>query len=120
MRGPVESGLVARTNNRVIHTMEQMSKGTREQLFLALRIAAIERYVERSGPVPVLFDDVFIESDDARCAQIFAALGELSQQTQVIVLTHHHHMVAIAGNELGPSLQVQELPTAQSLLRAAA
>lgn len=112
--------LVARTNNRVIHTMEQMSKGTREQLFLALRIAAIERYVERSGPVPVLFDDVFIESDDARCAQIFAALGELSQQTQVIVLTHHHHMVAIAGNELGPSLQVQELPTAQSLLRAAA
>jgi uncharacterized protein YhaN len=112
--------LVARTNNRVIHTMEQMSKGTREQLFLALRIAAIERYVERSGPVPVLFDDVFVESDDARCAEIFAALGELSQQTQVIVLTHHHHMVAIARDALGPNLHVQELPAAQSRLRAAA
>ena len=112
--------LVARTNNRSIHTMEQMSKGTREQLFLALRIAAIERYVERSGPVPVLFDDVFVESDDARCAQIFAALGELSAKTQVIVLTHHHHMVAIARKALGHNLHVQELPAAQTRLRAAA
>jgi uncharacterized protein YhaN len=112
--------LVARRQNRVIHTMDQMSKGTREQLFLALRIAAIERYVATSGPVPVLFDDVFVESDDARCGQIFAALGELAEQTQVIVLTHHHHMVAIAEQALGPQLHVQELAAAKAGLRAAA
>ena len=112
--------LVARRNNGVIHTMEQMSKGTREQLFLALRIAAIERFVRQSGPVPVLFDDVFVESDDARCHQIFDALGELAQQTQVIVLTHHHHLVEIAGKALGSQLNVQELPAARVELRAAA
>ena len=112
--------LVARRFDRVIHTMDKMSKGTREQLFLALRIAAIERYVDLSGPVPVVFDDVFVESDDARCAQIFTALGELSRRTQVIVLTHHHHLVAIARGALGAQLNVQELPAAHSGLRAAA
>jgi uncharacterized protein YhaN len=112
--------LVARRFDRVIHAMDQMSKGTREQLFLALRIAAIERYVELSGPVPVLFDDVFVESDDARCAQIFLALGELAQRTQVIVLTHHHHLVAIARASLGARLNLHELPAAQTSLRAAA
>ncbi len=112
--------LVARSNNGAIHTMEQMSKGTREQLFLALRIAAIERYVQQSGPVPVMFDDVFVESDEDRSAQIFAALGELAKQTQVIVLTHHRHLIAIAQKALGPQLRAQELPAARAGLRAAA
>jgi uncharacterized protein YhaN len=112
--------LVARRNDRVIHQMHQMSKGTREQLFLALRIAAIERYVNMSGPVPVIFDDVFVESDDARCGHIFQALGELAATTQVIVLTHHHHLVAIAREALGDGVRVQELPSVKVALRAAA
>ncbi|MEY2514393.1 MAG: hypothetical protein QOJ89_1751, partial [bacterium] len=112
--------LVARRNDRVIHQMHQMSKGTREQLFLALRIAAIERYVNMSGPVPVIFDDVFVESDDARCGHIFQALGELAATTQVIVLTHHHHLVAIAHEALGDGVRVQELPSVKVALRAAA
>lgn len=112
--------LVARRNDRVIHEMHQMSKGTREQLFLALRIAAIERYVDMSGPVPVVFDDVFVESDDARCGQIFQALGELAATTQVIVLTHHHHLVDIALKALGDRLRVQELPSVKVALRTAA
>ena len=112
--------LVARRNNGVIHTMEQMSKGTREQLFLSLRIAAIERYAQQSGPVPIVFDDVFVESDEDRSAQIFAALGELATQTQVIVLTHHRHLIAVAQNTLGDRLNVQELAGARAGLRAAA
>lgn len=104
----------------MIHEMHQMSKGTREQLFLALRIAAIDRYVDISGPVPVVFDDVFVESDDARCGQIFQALGELAATTQVIVLTHHHHLVDIALKALGGRLRVQELPSVKVALRTAA
>ena len=83
--------------------VEQMSDGTREQLFLALRIAAIERYVETSGAVPVLFDDVFVESDDHRAARVLAALAELATRTQVIVFTHHAHLVAIAQKTLDPT-----------------
>lgn len=111
--------MVARRHDRVLHEMDQMSTGTREQLFLALRIAAIERYVKLTGPVPVIFDDVFLESDEQRSERIFEALGELATKTQVIVLTHHHHLIAVGQRALGQDLRVQRLPGPSSGLRAA-
>lgn len=115
-----EPVILARRRDRALHDMTQMSDGTREQLFLALRIAAIERYVEVSGSAPVIFDDVFLESDEARSGQIFEALGELALSTQVIVLTHHHHLVAVGRKALGDALRVQGLPAPTVALRAAA
>ena len=97
-----------------------MSKGTREQLFLALRIAAIERYVATSGPVPVVFDDVFVESDPPRSERIFEALGELANSTQVIVLTHHEHLIDVGRKALKDRLVVQDLPDSSPTLREAA
>ena len=98
----------------------EMSKGTREQLFLALRIAAIERYVASSAAVPVIFDDVFLESDPPRSERIFEALGELANLTQVIVLTHHDHLIDVGRRALGDRLIVQDLPDAAPTLREAA
>jgi uncharacterized protein YhaN len=111
--------LMARQRDRVLLQMEGLSKGTREQLFLALRIAAIERYVASAGPVPVIFDDVFIESDEPRSERIFAALGELAARTQVIVLTHHHHLIDVGRRALGENLLIQSLPDAAPVLREA-
>ena len=111
--------LMARQRNRVLVEMEGLSKGTREQLFLALRIAAIERYVASAGPVPVIFDDVFIESDEPRSERIFAALGELAVHTQVIVLTHHRHLIDVGRRALAENLLVQSLPDAAPVLREA-
>jgi uncharacterized protein YhaN len=111
--------LMARQRDRALLQMDGLSKGTREQLFLALRIAAIERYVASAGPVPVLFDDVFIESDEPRSERIFAALGELATRTQVIVLTHHRHLIDVGSRALGENLLVQSLPDAAPVLREA-
>ena len=94
--------LVGRDENDRRVDVEGMSDGTREQLFLALRIAAIERYVESSGPVPVIFDDVTLESDDFRAERIFQALADLAARTQVIVFTHHRHLVALAQRVVDP------------------
>lgn len=109
--------LIGRERDRVLKPVPGMSKGTREQLFLALRIAAIERYVASSGPVPVIFDDVFIESDEPRSERIFEALGELALQTQVIVLTHHRHLIDVGRRALGDNMLVQSLPDAAPTLR---
>ena len=99
--------------------VEHMSDGTREQLFLALRIAAIERYVDSSGGVPVLFDDVFLESDDPRSERILSALADLAVRTQVIVFTHHRHLVALAQQALDPSrLALHDLDGGPPQLRA--
>jgi uncharacterized protein YhaN len=91
-----EDVLIAITADGSRRRVQELSDGTREQLFLALRLAAIERHVATAEAVPVLFDDVLLESDDDRARRILAALAELAQQTQVIVLTHHRHLVEIA------------------------
>ena len=47
-----------------------MSQGTRDQLFLSLRIAAIEQHVEGRGPMPVIVDDLLVQFDDDRAVEI--------------------------------------------------
>ena len=41
-----------------------MSRGTREQLYLAMRFGLIEEYEARSEPLPIIMDDVFVNFDD--------------------------------------------------------
>lgn len=73
-----------------------MSDGTRDQLYLALRIASIERYGERAEPMPFLADDLFINWDDHRTEEGIAVLAELGGSTQTLLLTHHLAIVDAA------------------------
>ena len=87
-----------------------LSEGTRDQLYLALRLAALELQHGPSARVlPLIADDVFINFDDARTAAGLQVLGELSRQRQVLFLTHHAHLVPLAQQVLGPQLNVIEL-----------
>jgi uncharacterized protein YhaN len=86
-----------------------MSTGTADQLYLALRIASIDDYLDRALPLPFLADDLFINFDDERAAAGFAVLGELSRKTQVLFFTHHQHLVEIAIATLGKSAGIVSL-----------
>ena len=86
-----------------------MSDGTADQLYLALRISAIEDYLERSGALPFVADDLFINFDDRRSAAGLKLLGDLSRKTQVLFFTHHAHLVELARETLGKSLNVVSL-----------
>jgi uncharacterized protein YhaN len=83
--------------------IEQMSDGTRDQLYLSLRLAAVAHYGENAAatPLPFVADDLLVNFDDARTAAGFKALAELSQTVQVIVFTHHHHLADVANAALG-------------------
>jgi uncharacterized protein YhaN len=70
-----------------------MSDGTRDQLYLALRLAALEMHLEQAMPLPFVADDLFINYDDVRSKAGFEALKALSEQTQVIFLSHHDHLI---------------------------
>ena len=74
----------------------QLSEGTRDQLYLALRFVALEDFVAAGSKLPFIADDILQTFDDARARAALAALVELSQHLQVIVLTHHPHVVALA------------------------
>jgi uncharacterized protein YhaN len=76
--------------------VEGMSDGTRDQLYLALRLAALEQYVESNEPLPLIVDDILIRYDDERATAALRALADLSRKTQVIFFTHHQRLVEVA------------------------
>ncbi len=86
-----------------------MSSGTADQLYLALRIASIEDYLERADILPFVADDLFVNFDDDRAGAGFEVLGDLSRKTQVLFFTHHSHLVDIARKTLGSSISVVNL-----------
>ncbi len=86
-----------------------MSTGTADQLYLALRVASVEDYLERATPLPFVADDLFINFDDARAAAGLEVMGQLAEKTQVLFFTHHEHLVDIARKTFGPSLSVISL-----------
>ncbi|KPF81916.1 hypothetical protein IP70_22815 [alpha proteobacterium AAP38] len=89
--------------------VEDMSEGLRDQLFLALRIAAVEAHVAQSTPLPFVADDLFITSDEARTMAGLRALAELGQVTQVVLFTHHEYVVVAGQEALGRCVQVHRL-----------
>lgn len=77
-------------------TVSGMSEGTCDQLYLALRLASLEEYLKQHEPVPLLIDDLLIRFDDQRSAAALRVLADLSRRTQVIVFTHHEHVLELA------------------------
>jgi uncharacterized protein YhaN len=76
--------------------VDGMSEGTRDQLYLALRIATVERTVAETEPLPFVADDLFITSDEERTLPGIRALAELGRSTQVLLFTHHRYVVEAA------------------------
>jgi uncharacterized protein YhaN len=83
-----------------------MSEGSRDQLYLALRLAALEIQIAQGFNMPLIADDLFINFDDRRAEAGLKVLGDLSRSMQVIFLTHHDHLVPLARDVLGADLNV--------------
>ena len=66
-----------------------MSDGTVDQLFLSLRLAAVEASCASGEPMPFVVDDILIKFDDERSAVALDVLAQLATRTQVVLFTHH-------------------------------
>lgn len=73
-----------------------LSEGTRDQLYLALRLATLLRHAEINGPMPFVLDDLFVHFDDDRARAGLSVLADVSCNMQVLFFTHHAHLVALA------------------------
>jgi len=80
--------------------VEGMSEGTRDQLYLALRLAAIELHQASHEPMPLILDDLLITFDDDRARAILPMLRNLAGTTQVLLFTHHQHLLDLARETL--------------------
>ena len=79
-----------------------MSEGTRDQLYLALRLAAIEHHQQHHEPMPVILDDLLMTFDNDRASAILPILSDLGTRTQVLLFSHHQHLLELAREALTP------------------
>ncbi len=92
---PVLVGL--KHQNRVIR-VEGMSSGTRDQLYLSLRLASLQKRREAGETMPFIVDDILVNFDDERAGATLEALANLATGTQLILFTHHKGIADEAEN----------------------
>jgi uncharacterized protein YhaN len=78
-------------------SVEGMSDGTRDQLYLSLRLATLEQHLSSGEPMPFVVDDILIGFDDNRTKACLEVLAELAACTQVLLFTHHRRVLELAG-----------------------
>lgn len=93
--------------------MAGLSEGTADQLYLALRLAALQVQRQPERMMPLVLDDVLMTADDDRAHHMLQALARFAEQGQVVVFTHHRHLLDIAQRSVGADrLRVHHLPQA--------
>ncbi|MDR5855364.1 AAA family ATPase [Caballeronia sp. LZ062] len=105
-RQPMALAAVRATSGAHVE-IEGMSEGTRDQLFLALRLAALEEHGEKASALPFVADDLFINFDDGRARAGLRVLAQIAKRTQVIFLSHHDHLVGMVREVFGPQVNVR-------------
>ncbi|MFC1811585.1 AAA family ATPase [Thermodesulfobacteriota bacterium] len=93
-----------RQKDKEIVSVEGMSDGTTDQLYLAFRLAGLEMYLETSEPIPFIVDDILIKFDNDRAIATLHALADISHKTQVIFFTHHRHLVELADKHINSAI----------------
>jgi uncharacterized protein YhaN len=92
-----------------LKTPDQLSTGTLQQLYLAMRLAYIRHYCAKNEPLPVIMDDVLVNFDDRRADATLRTIAEFAGEIQVIFLTCHRSMTERFERWV-PECRLQELP----------
>jgi len=80
-----------------------LSEGTREQIYLLLRVAMAEHLVTTAETAPLLLDEVTVQSDGTRKRELLGVLHALSAERQVVLFTHDDDVISWAAKALDPA-----------------
>jgi len=83
------SSAVRRTSDLLPREEGYLSRGTLDQVYLALRLALCERLPMGEEPCPLILDDALIAFDDERMGYALDYLQELSEYRQILLFTCH-------------------------------
>ena len=90
-------GAFLHTRRKLI-PLEQVSSGTADQIYLALRLAAARFIQNGTDSMPLIFDDSFVLYDDDRLRQALRWLSE-AYKGQIIIFTCHRRELDILKEE---------------------
>ena len=95
--------------------VELLSSGTREQLFLSLRLTVVQDLARQGIHLPMILDDVFVNFDQHRAKLAAQVLIDFSKDGhQLLLFTCHQHL-AEAFDQLG--IPPTRLPSRKDMLR---
>ncbi|HVB14720.1 MAG TPA: AAA family ATPase [Candidatus Dormibacteraeota bacterium] len=94
--------------------VDDLSQGTREQIYVALRTVLAKALSPKGDPVPLFFDDPSVSADDVRCIALLDTLKELSASAQVVVFSHETRVGAWATRSEVPILTMKVVPASAS------
>jgi hypothetical protein len=91
---PLEAGvLYVDTKQGERLSVDVLSRGTREQLFLALRLALVDLYSRRGKMMPLVLDDVLVNFDTRRTRIAAELLCDFAtEHRQLLLFTCHEHI----------------------------
>jgi uncharacterized protein YhaN len=76
--------------------VDVLSRGTREQIFLSLRLALVSAYARRGIRLPIVMDDVLVNFDVVRAKAAVEVLAKFARAGhQVLVFTCHEHLARL-------------------------
>jgi uncharacterized protein YhaN len=88
-----EKSLLVDDDSQQSLRVEQLSSGTREQVFLALRLAMIKDFAAQGVELPMILDDVTVNFDQIRTeAAVETLLNVADEGQQVMLFTCHLHL----------------------------
>ena len=87
-------------------TVDKLSRGTREAVYLSLRLALIGAYARRGAVLPMVLDDVLVNFDAHRATKAAELLVDFSKNGyQLLMFTCHDHMRDLFHN-LGADVRI--------------
>jgi len=100
--------------------VDGLSDGARDQLYLALRLASLERYAEHAELMPFIADDILVHFDEDRARAALEVLQEFGKTTQVLMFTHQARHVELAREVVAAdALRVHQLRGGRRRARSA-
>lgn len=83
--------ITAEKNGAIKESAEILSRGTKEQLFLSVRLSRIK---EIKSKLPVIIDDSLVNFDSNHLKNVITVLKKLSVENQIFILTCHPEVVS--------------------------
>jgi len=94
---------VKETRTGIWREARLLSEGTREQIYLLLRVAMAQHLVTTNETAPLLLDEVTAQADGERRTALLSVLHALSADRQIILFTHDAEVAGWAERTLaGP------------------
>jgi uncharacterized protein YhaN len=110
LRADVEGGetiLIVEDAARGSLELDALSDGTVDAVYLALRLAVVQEHNATREPLPFIADDLLLNLDNRRSEAALRTLADLARSSQVLLFTHHAHMVDLARRAAPPDVLVE-------------